>query len=427
MSKLYLACMATLLVCTSAAPGQEQNDLPTPARLEEPPSAWNSGNEVFCSSGAGTCPTRGPIWTVNSEYILWFVANSHDTRLLAATDVLGRVGTSALGGLGDGDKDKREPVSGARWSLGCWQVQDNPWVPGGIRDLGAEVVCFFVGQRSAKFEDETTPNVVRPFFDLNNRRESAFIVAAPGLATGGISAQAQSQVWGAEANLWKNVYYDDPGTTSSVNLMVGLRYLELDGQLDIHSTSVFNQNLAAFPAYLPFAGNNLQVLDSFITHNRFYGAQIGVAGRWWLYDCLTADFGFKYGIGTNSEDLKIAGGQVRMLTNGTRIFTPAGLLALPSNIGNHQTNKFAQVPELDFKLSAPVSRWVTLSTGFTCLYWTRVIRPTGQIDRALDISQIPNFPPGASATPTGLGQPGVPFKQSDLWLLGFSLGLEVNW
>src|SRR5262249_38780687 len=114
--------------------------------------------------------------------------------------------------------------------------------------------------------------------------------------------------------------------------------------------------------------------------------------------------------------------------NGTQIFSPAGLLALPSNSGDHHVNKFAQVPELDVKLSAPVTSHITLSSGFSMLYWSRLLRPAQQIDRNLDVTQIPNFPRGAGATPVAaLGEPRVPFKQSDILLLGVSFGIEINW
>jgi hypothetical protein len=249
----------------------------------------------------------------------------------------------------------------------------------------------------------------------------------PGLATGGITAHTQADMWGAEANVWKNIYYYPTGTTGSVSMMGGFRYQEFNSRFDVNSFSVFNQNLAAFPAFASFAGNSLGVSDSFAAHNRFYGGQFGISGQWWPGDWLFIDVGFKLALGVTSEDLDIAGSQVRTLANGTRVVSEGGLLALPSNIGSHHLNKFSQVPELDFKVSIPLLNSVTLSTSFSALYWSRIVRPTQQIERNIDITQIPNFPPAAAAVPTGLGQPSVPFRQSDLWLLGLHLGLEVRW
>src|SRR5262249_6584952 len=164
----------------------------------------------------------------------------------------------------------------------------------------------------------------------NDRVESGFIVAAPGLATGGLVARAQAEIWGAELNVWKNAFYNHPGTIFSVNMMAGFRYLDLDARLGIGTVSVYNQNLPATSVFAPFAGNTLQVSDSFAARNRFYGGQVGIAGKFWPIDGLTLDIGLKLALGATSEDLHIEGAQLRTLTNGTQIFSPAGLLALPS-------------------------------------------------------------------------------------------------
>jgi hypothetical protein len=438
MSKWYLASLATLLIGARVAFGQAQESLPAdslPAPEQAPvpetvmtPSPFSSICDGLKSCFFGETGQRnGGVFTADAEYLLWFLANARDTSAVATTSPLGQAGIMVLRNIGDAEHDKRLPSSGGRLTVGYWQVQDNPWIPDGIREVGVEASFFFVGQRSADFRNAANPNLVRPFFDLNNRQESGFIVAAPGLATGGIAAHSQISVWGAELNVGKNLYYKDPGTTWSMDAVAGFRFLSADQQLRIASNSIFNQNLTAFPAFLSFAGNQLQVFDSFTTHNRFYGGQFGVVAKWWPLGCLRMEGGFKLGLGTTTEELTTVGSQLRTLANGTQIPSNGGLLVLPSNMGHFQRNKFTQVPEITFRLATPLMNNVNLSTGFSALYWSRILRPALQIDRSLDITQIPNFPPGASATPTGLAAPGVPFKQSDLWLLGISIGVEVSW
>jgi hypothetical protein len=107
--------------------------------------------------------------------------------------------------------------------------------------------------------------------------------------------------------------------------------------------------------------------------------------------------------------------------------SPGALLALPSNIGHFGRNKFTQVPELDFNMAFPVMEHLNLSTGFTAMYWNRIVRPGDQVDPVIDITQIPSFPGAAKAVPTGLVAPGVPFRQSHLWLLGITFNAEVTW
>jgi hypothetical protein len=429
MNKSFFTPLATFFLWAGATFAQipEAPVVSTPQGEPALPAA-GSGWEPVCSPGpAEPGPTRGGMFTADMEYVLWFLANSNNAAPLATTGAFGSLGAGVVGALGDAEHARREPASGARLAVGYWEVQDNCLVPDGIREWGPEAVFFFVGQRSASLSNNSFPNIVRPFFDLNNRQESAFIVAAPGLATGGITARAQASIWGAEANVWQNVVTDYFDSTCSLNVMAGFRYLDLDQRFDISSTSTFNQNLAAFPAFLPFAGNTLQVVDSFATHNHFYGGQVGLSAKWWPFSWMSTEAGAKLALGATGEDLTISGSQVRTLPDSTRIVSPAGLLALRSNSGSFHANQFSQVPELTFKISARASSHLTFSGGFSALYWSRVLRPGQQIDRSLDITQIPNFPGAAGAVPTGLNQPGVPFRQSDLWVLGIQFGMEINW
>jgi hypothetical protein len=371
-------------------------------------------------------PHRSEVLTFDAAYALYVFASNHDQLLLGSNGVAGSPFTTLVEAFGDADQEKRSAVSGGRFSVGWWRVLDEA---GGIRCLGAEASFFFVGKRSATLVDDTSPTIFRPFFDLNNRKESTFIVAAPGIATGGIAGHAEAKLWGAELNGYKNLCFDRgyPPETSSLNLLAGVRYLDLDQRLEIGSTSVFNTPVTGAPAFVAFSGNRLQVTDSFATHNRFYGGQVGATGKWWPLENVTVEATVKLALGATSEDLTIAGGQARTFANGVTVVSPAGVLALPSNIGDHHINKFAQVPELDIKITFPVVSHVTLTTDLSLLYWSRILRPGQQIDRALDITQIPNFPGAVGAVPTGLGQPSVPFRQADLMVLSASFGLEVSW
>ena len=100
---------------------------------------------------------------------------------------------------------------------------------------------------------------------------------------------------------------------------------------------------------------------------------------------------------------------------------------MPSNIGTRHNFEFSQIPEAQFRALWPISKQLTLSLGFSALYWNRVIRAADQVDGTVDITQIPNFPGAAGATPTGLARPAAQFNQSDVWLLGISFGVEYRW
>ena len=427
MIRRWGVSLAIMLLAANFAFGQAEEVEPEPPPDEaQTPSAGASNRPLFsCFNGVPSW-SRGA-FSVQPEYMLWFLKGTRNNLQISSTGILGTVDPGTVGMLGD-TQQGQGPVAGGRLTIGYWQIENNPWIPErSIRTLGSEMRLFFVGSRSVDFIADTAPDLFRPFFDVNNRIQSAFLVASPGIATGSINGHANVSIWGAEVNAWKNIYYDKPGTTVAVDLMAGFRYLNGNSNLDLSSNSVFNQTIAADSAFASFAGNRLLVMDSFATSNHFYGAQLGIKGQGWLIDYLRAEGSLRLALGNTAQDITIAGSQVRTFANGTRAISNAGLLALPSNIGNHHTNRFSQVPEGDLKALCPIGDHLTFSVGVSALYWNRVLRAVDQVDRSLDITQIPNFPFNAGATATGLGRPGIPSTRSDLWVVGISFGVEVKW
>jgi hypothetical protein len=382
------------------------------------PSHYQEPGIVFESNFNSTA-----IFTASAEYLLWYFPDQNDPIVIADD---GSLEKRTLAAVRDQSSD------GGMWpgvqvSLGYWFLEPSYFMPNaGIRTFGVETKFFVLGERSRTAQNDTSPTIIRPFFDLNSRQESGFVVAAPGLATGSIAARSEMSMWGAEFNFWKNVGCVDPYNVCSVSVMAGYRFMEMDPQIEIHQTTVFNQNLAAFPAFLPFAGNRLQVNDVFAVRNRFNGGQLGVRGTV-LFERFTLDGTFKLALGCNEQEIHIEGNQLRTLANGTNLTSPAGVLALASNSGRYQQNKFSQIPELNLGLSCPILSCLTLRFDFTAFYWSKILRAGEQIDKVIDVTQIPNDPLAAGAVPTGLGRPMVPFAQSGLWVLGVGLGAEVKW
>jgi hypothetical protein len=395
---------------------------PAPSAVETP----NFADETLTSLFDNLNHRGHFLVAAEGEYLLWFVKGNNATVPIATAGILGS-GNTITSQLGDNDSSKG-PTSGGRFTLGYWQFDDNPWAAQGtLRTFGIEARVFLVGNVAANVTADAAPDLFRPFYDLNDQVASGFPVSVPGLMAGEISAHGQFSMWGAEANVWKNAYYDKPGTTYAIDLMAGVRYLNADSELDINSLSTFSDTIPKTSPYASFAGNRLQVSDSFNMHNDFYGGQIGIGLKSWLIDCLTFEGSLRVAFGDTVQDATIAGSQVRTFANGTTAVSTGGLLALPSNIGTRHNSEFTQIPELQFKANCSVSKQITLSVGFTALYWNRVLRAPNQVDSTIDITQIPNFPTAAGVAPTGLGHPNLPFQQTDLWMLGISVGLEYRW
>src|SRR5207302_1975075 len=100
---------------------------------------------------------------------------------------------------------------------------------------------------------------------------------------------------------------------------------------------------------LPFEGVGLDLTDSladqdsFRTTNNFYGGQVGGSLRWegeWFSVCGYA----KVALGATDQTADIAGSTTLITPGGTQTAS-GGILALPSNIGQHHRTAFGVVPE----------------------------------------------------------------------------------
>jgi hypothetical protein len=430
MTKILPISIAILFVIGTIRPtyGQSSREtLPAPPVQTPqdyvPPGPPEPDSPLLDSCGY-TGDTR--VFTAETEYMLWTFLKRPTPTILETTNFLSASNVSLLNTVGDEDLFGHAQ-SGARLTLGYWLTESNMWTARNEIDCaGVEARLFFVGRRSFTIRDNDSPAIVRPFFDVTDHAQSGVLIAAPGFGAGSIASTSKIDIWGGEASVWKNLYYNPFGTTFGVYGMAGFRYLGLNSSDDISHVSVINQNLSAFPQLATLAGNRIVGADSFVTHNHFYGGEVGVRFEFntWL---MIVDTDLRAAVGTTTEDLKINGSQVRTLPNGTSVTSAGDLFALPSNIGQHHHSQFSQVPEVDLKFKFPVGCHCTLVAGLSAVYWTHYALASRQIEQTIDIAQIPNFPPGTGATPTGIGLPSVFFHQSDLWLVGVSGGAEFRW
>lgn len=409
------------------APPQElpaPTPLPSPAPLGAPPAA--PALPGGCGMGAGAPPcTGGAYVAAKVEYLLWWLQSPHFIGPVASTDILGVRGSAPLFG------QRRiplsgEPLSGGRVTLGYYvsDIQYDPLLAPAFR-WGVEANYFDMGRRLLTANRDSAPVIFRPFFDLNDRRESALVVAAPGFVTGSFLGTNSFDFMGAEANAWKNVFYNYPQSITRVDVMLGFRYFQLNEDFQFKSVSnYFNPQPLGSPfAFL--AGDTLAVSDLFATRNRFLGPQVGSLLKFFLGD-FDLSVATKLAVGWNDAEINIQGNQVRTAAGGARTVFQGGLLALPTNIGRHDRTLFAWMPEISANINAHLTSHITFNVGYTFLFLSRVYRPGEQIDRVIDITRIPNFPTGGAA-PTGLARPAVPFRETDVWVQGLNVGLQLTW
>jgi hypothetical protein len=98
--------------------------------------------------------------------------------------------------------------------------------------------------------------------------------------------------------------------------------------------------------------------------------------------------------------------------------TPGGLLAQPTNMGNYDRNSLAAIIELGMSLRRQFACGLEATVGYSFMYWSDVSRAGDQIDRDINVSQLP---PGPLV---GAPRPEFSFRNTDFWAQGLNAGLE---
>src|SRR5262249_42375141 len=153
--------------------------------------------------------------------------------------------------------------------------------------------------------------------------------------------------------------------TIRVDLLGGIRYLDLQGSLFFNRQTTFAADLTSFPTFQPLAGTRVEQSVNISVRNQFFGGQVGLGFQ--FFWCGTAYFGsdFRLGVGGNHQSVQIAG-QLSAVPDRTAI---VGGGPFPANSGSFTRDRLAYVPELNVYLGLPVCANVTVRGGYTLLYW----------------------------------------------------------
>ena len=220
-----------------------------------------------------------------------------------------------------------------------------------------------------------------------------------------MSASARTRTCGAELNGVFGGFRQDGW---SVDFLAGFRYANLrDDTLIATSTSNIGLNTVANGGGLSFQNTafdgTLNTLDSFSTHNNFYGGNIGARAKA-DFGSLFLDVTGKVALGLTVQTSTINGTST-MISGGTSTTVPGGILALPSNMGTYNKSHFSVIPEVDFKVGYNFTQQVSAYVGYNFLYWSDVARSGQQIPTSVDTRQIPGVPgftPGVATTPSAV-------------------------
>jgi hypothetical protein len=356
------------------------------------------------------CPEcHPPHLEVGLEYLLWFTRGQRLPPLVTSGSLadlmpasLGQTNTKLLFGGNGGDVTHQD---GGRLTLAYGIDDDNTSsVTGSFFGLDRRGVSRGFGSNGGV----NTPVIGRPFFNVVNGTEDADPVAIPSVASGRIQIDTPSTLYGGEIDYRYQAWQEQ---TSRFAMLVGARYLAIDEALNIHETS---QDLPG----LGVPGNRYLLSENFITHNRFYGGEIGAEYEYRFGQIIT-EFGGKAAFGV--VDQSVRNSAFTSITEPNGIVTSSHDRALyisPNNAGRFTRTQFAVVPEGNVKLGYDLNKYIRFTVGYTFIYLSDAARPADQLNRNVNVQPI--------GTPS-VFTPAAPFpgvRSTDFWVQGLDVGLR---
>jgi hypothetical protein len=406
---------------------------PLPAQQTTPPAAPDATATLSESEAAATRPSHAavaavsdwdlytggiysntsPLW-VQADYLLWWL-NGADMPALVTTSpsgtsrdnagVLGAPGTEILFG---GDQYGDSARSGFHTALG---VRLGHWFDHFMAsELQFDYLWIGDGQ-AGDYETSTPQHAIlgRPFWNSELGQQDAQLVSYPGVGEGGIWVETDSDFRSAGVIFRQGWLFGDGGR---LEWLAGYRYLQLQEDLFVDELVTSTDAGGLVPA-----GTVFEIHDEFRVSNEFHGGDIGL--QWW--SCLhgwNLEVTSKVALGGLTRSADIYGSTLIDVAGGPTIQTAGGLLALPTNMGSHDSCRFVAVPELNVKVRRQLSRFFVLTLGYSVLFVDQVARVGDAVDLAVNPSQL------NGGILTGEPRPTYALRGSQLWLHGLQVGLE---
>jgi hypothetical protein len=360
-------------------------------------------------------------WYMRAEYLYWWADGMQVPALVTTSPngtsrtnagVLGEPGTSILFGNSGLNNDGQ---SGGRISFGRWlECYPGHAIEGDYWGLGTINDGFFASSPG-------NPILARPFFDINNARESSELVAFPAVVAGSVLVDPSTRVQGAGLRKrWQlcGCLDCDPCNPCccdgwGVDWTAGYRFMRLDDSLTIREdlTSLDTANPGAFI-----------VQDQFATRNTFNGGEVGTIltsrhGRWSL-EALG-----RIAVGSTHSQVRINGFTDITPAGGATTRNTGGLLAQRTNIGTYERDDLAVIPEFGLTAGWQLNPCWRITFGYSFIYWSNVVRAGQQIDRDINTNLLP-----PEANPfSGNLRPRFVFNDTDFFVQGINVGLDARW
>ena len=369
---------------------------------------WIEDRPCYEACGAATR------WWVQADYLVWWSKGNALPPLISTSpnetprELAGVLAYPPSEVLYGNERVNNDARSGGRISLGLWLDE--------CQGVGLGGTFFSLGDGTSNFSQSSLgqPILARPFLNAETGFYDAQIVAFSNsqtgdLAAGWVSASTKNEVLGADIYLraeWQSY------CNGRIDLIGGYRFSRIDEDLIVRDQIISTATGGLIPL-----GTTIDGLDYFKMRNEFHGGDIGWIverhhGRWSL-QWLT-----KVGLGTMRQQATIQGESVVTVPGATPFVRDGSLLAMPSNNGAYERDRFAVVPEVRLNLSYQINPCWKATLGYTFIYWNDVLRTGRQVDHVVNLSQLSGPPP------LGPERPAFDFQSGDFWVQGLNVGLE---
>ncbi len=373
----------------------------------------SSCDRVGCDSGCDSAHgKRGRFGSILSgcssdtwataEFLMWFTPNRSTPALVTTSDP-GTLPILPLQGAANpnnvatvfGDPIQGEISGGFRGDYGKF-ITDRVGIGGRFWVLAENDDSYIGGG------DGTNFSIGRPFFNTNTNAEDSLLVALAGTFTGSVEASSSLNIMALEA--YSRIRFGC-AKNAKLDFLAGYSYFDIDDTLSITSTTITNAT-----------ARTRTYNDFFSAGNKFNGGQTGFEmvmnrGRWTVRS-LT-----KVHLGNMEQTVRIGGNSSDQTAPAPAVLTSGGLLAM-GNQGSYERNVFAFVPEANFKLGYRFRDHVTLSVGYSFIYFDNVALTGDVVDRSVDGTTL--------NTGVFASRPAFNFDDSSLWVQGIDLGVIVD-
>lgn len=423
--KSYLAPIVLLLVVTGSASAQDgktpapgtakTGDIAVLPTLVCPPPASLVHEGLVpttgpCAAFPICCPPASRCWA-SAEFLVWWIEDANLPPVASTSAALGdpRRGAIDLPSTtvlyGGRDVDFND-LTGGRLTLGGWLDDERTW---GVEASGFVLEKESTGFSAGSLQIGSAPLFI-PAFRAEQGVEGSLIISDPTFpAAGVLDIDLDTQLWGAELNVLRNVSRD---SNFSIDMLVGFRHLNLAENFILHALIVGDG---------PFS---VAAADYFGTENQFYGGQIGARARW-QRGRFGVDVTGKLALGNTHQVVQVNGvisqSGAFAAANGQLGTFPGGVFSQPSNIGLRSHNNFSVIPEVQVRLNYQATDRLCAFVSYNFLFWSDVVRPGDQIDRSVNKTQQ------GGGVLVGPASPAPRFEDTGFWAQGIGLGLEYRY